>query len=290
MPLPNFLIIGAQKSGTTSLRYYLQEHPEISLAPKETHFFDDRDNTFNFGVEYYSRLFEESGDANAIGEVTPCYIYAKQAPERMHQTIPNAKLILIMRNPVDRAYSHFWKNIKNGKETHSFNEAIQLEKERIDRNFWHRMHYSYRDRGIYYEQIERYLKYFPIQNMRFLIFEEFTQDSNSALQSIYQFLDVDDNFQSTRTNIVKNKAAISKSKLLFRLAKGHYHFPSGVELFIKKSRFKSLIMWVNKKFNIQEFDYPPMDRNTRQRLLELYRLPNDRLSELLGRDLSIWEK
>ena len=115
MVLPNFVIIGAQKSGTTSLSYYLQEHPEIYVYPKEIHFFDDRDGTYEHGLEFYSGFFAESQGAKAIGECTPCYIYAEQPPERMYEAIPNAKLILIARNPVDRAYSNYWKNIKNGK-------------------------------------------------------------------------------------------------------------------------------------------------------------------------------
>ena len=285
--LPNFIVIGAQKSGSTSLRYYLQEHPDICLYPKESHFFDD-ETKHVFGVEYYERLFDDCCGDKAIGEVTPCYIYAQMAPGRMYETLPGAKLILIMRNPIDRAYSHYWKNIQNGREVLTFEDAIGKENERIGIDNWHMMNYSYMNRGIYYRQIERFLEHYSIQNMLFLLFEEFIQDVNGTLQEIYGFLGIDSQFSSTRIKEVKNKAKMSKSKLLFRLAKGDYESPKIIKKIMYASRVQYLLRLVNNKINVKEIEYPQMDLDIRQWLLDFYHRPNLRLGKLLNLDLSIW--
>lgn len=288
--LPNFLIVGAQKSGTSSLNYYLQEHPEIYMHPKELHFFDDRDGTYNQGLGYYGSFFNETEKQKVVGECTPCYMYAADAPQRIHSVLPDVKVAFIMRNPVDRAYSAYWKNIKNGREKYSFEDALAYEKKRIEINRWHRLQFSYISRGFYYEQIERYMTLFQKENMLFLLFEDFIAKPQEILNRVYKFIDVDSELENKRVNEVRNFATMSKSKILFQLSKGQYPLPALLDYLLYKTPMHRIIKAVNKKINVKKFNYPPMKPETRKRLLDQYGPSNEKLSKLIGQDLSIWSK
>src|SRR5436305_9139790 len=178
--LPDFLIIGGQRCGTSSLYYYLTEHPGIiSASTKETHFFDE---SFSKGIEWYRAQFPSSFQKMYVtnvlkrdfltGEGTPYYILYPHAPRRTFATVPQVKLIALLRNPVERAHSQYWIEVKAGFETLSFVEAIKTEQERIagelekmlqDENYYgHSYRYfSYITRGIYVDQIQNLLRYSP---------------------------------------------------------------------------------------------------------------------------------
>src|SRR5437764_7156012 len=114
-PLPNFFIIGAMRSGTTSLTRYLNAHPDVFVAPgKELHFFDQR---FDRGLDWYRDCFERAAGQRAIGEATQSYMYDAEAMTRLAVTVPKARLLAILRNPVDRAWSHYWLNRALALET-----------------------------------------------------------------------------------------------------------------------------------------------------------------------------
>lgn len=174
MVLPNFIIPGAQKSGTTALRIYLAQHPEIFMANKEIHFFDNDEN-YKKGIEGYEKFFDGWKGEKAIGEKTPNYLYYEKAPERIYKLLPDVKLIFVLRNPVDRAYSHYRHNVRIGQETLSFEKAIEKEEERI-KNPRLKKIYSYKDRGKYIIQIKRYAEYFPKSQMLFLLAEDLKDD------------------------------------------------------------------------------------------------------------------
>ncbi|HUE84637.1 MAG TPA: sulfotransferase [Vicinamibacterales bacterium] len=134
MKLPTFLIGGAQKSGTTTLHHYLSAHPDIFIPrrPQELHFFDF-DPNYVRGVHWYASHFTSATPAHrAIGQTSPLYLYAPDAPERIAALLPDVKLIFIRRNPVDRAFSHYWHAIKKGRKTLDFETALAMED--LDRN------------------------------------------------------------------------------------------------------------------------------------------------------------
>jgi len=152
--LPDFVIVGAMRSGTTSLCRYLSEHPRIFVHPdKELHFFD---LNWEKGHEWYESKFAAAPPDQLAGEATPIYMYLADTVERMASLIPRAKLVAVLRNPVDRAYSHYWQSRRRDHEPLSFAEAMEAEGARLATGgeYAHRYH-SYLDRGRYLSQLQR---------------------------------------------------------------------------------------------------------------------------------------
>ena len=165
--LPDFIIIGAQRCGTSSLYRYLSKHPDVTLNKiKEVHYFSTR---FFMGLEWYKTHFPKKG---FTGEGSPYYFFHPLSPQRIHEALPNVKLILMLRNPVDRAYSHFWHERRiNAEELPIFEWALDVEGVRLDGehdkiplhplyNSYFHIHGSYISRGIYYKQLIQWLKWF----------------------------------------------------------------------------------------------------------------------------------
>lgn len=205
--LPDFLIIGAQKSGTTSLYSYLGQHPQLMPSlKKEVHFFDGGLNSnvdnFNKGEAWYRSHFplNRNTDRKAF-EVSPLYIFNPLVPQRIAKLIPEVKLIAILRNPVERAISHYFHERRLGHESLSIMEALQKEEERLKpviakqdyKNDAFR-HYSYKSRGVYHEQIKRYLDYFPMNRILVMNSETLFKQPEDTLRRIFQFIGIDQEF------------------------------------------------------------------------------------------------
>ena len=190
----NFLIVGTQKAGTTALTQFLAEHPQICLAKtKEVHYFD---NDSLFGASYanhalYHQHFPDMAGYQCIGEATPIYMYWKAAPKRIHTYNPAMKLICILRDPADRAYSHYMMTRIKGTEYLPFSVAIRIEKIRRLRlpPRQHRF-YSYIDRGFYAVQIQRLFQYFSWNNMLFLKNEDLRFNHTATINRVCDFLGV----------------------------------------------------------------------------------------------------
>jgi hypothetical protein len=201
---PNFIIIGGQKCGTTSLYNYLTQHPCIYPAIyKEAHFFDNYYSSFKLGIHWYKAQFpsivyqyycKKVKKLEIItGEATPYYIFHPLAPKRVQKLIPNVKLIAILRNPVDRAYSHYYHSVKRGYETLSFEDAIEKEKKRLkDEKFsnYNHQHYSYLSRGIYVEQLKNWLALFPKKQLLIVKSEDLFIDPPSIYNKVIEFLEL----------------------------------------------------------------------------------------------------
>ncbi len=200
--LPDFLILGAQKAGTTSLHSYLMEHPRIAPAlVKEIHFFD-----YNYarGEAWYrahfpTRLAKWRGAFQLTGEGSPYYLFHPLAPRRVKQLAPRAKLIALLRNPVERAYSHYHHQVRLGLETLAFQDALDLETERLAGEFeklraapdyysFNYQNYSYCARGMYADQLERWFRYFPRAQFLILQSETFYRAPAAVLQRVLDFL------------------------------------------------------------------------------------------------------
>ncbi|MEX2132610.1 MAG: sulfotransferase domain-containing protein, partial [Acidimicrobiia bacterium] len=155
--LPTFLIAGAMRCGTTSLNAYLREHDEITVGqPKEVHFFDQN---YERGIDWYLQHFPGSDTAKAIGEATPAYLYFPEVAERIATTLPDVKILLLLRDPVDRAHSHYWHNRSVGREKLEFAEAIAawrefLDKHPTDKN-WSRVQQAIVDSEFATAEVER---------------------------------------------------------------------------------------------------------------------------------------
>jgi hypothetical protein len=190
----DFVICGTQKGGTTALDAYLSEHPDICMADKKgVHYFDNEEH-FSTGKPDYSKYhaaFSPKKKHKLLGEATPIYMYWNDSPKRIWEYNPNMKLIVLLRNPIERAYSHWNMERLRNADNLSFWEAIINEKERCLKALpeQHRV-YSYIDRGLYLEQLRRLWAYFPKDKVLILKNEDLKQKPDETLNYICEFLGV----------------------------------------------------------------------------------------------------
>ena len=191
MPLPDFIIVGAMKAGTTTLADYLRHHSEIYMPEEELHFFDARGgytDRWERGVKWYEKQFESADPSDICGEKTPTYSCLPSVPERIYQVVPDVKIIWILRNPVDRSYSNYWHAVRAGAEKLSFEEAVKQEDERIKENIWK----GYVRRSHYINQIDRFLEYFDRESMHFCLFANMKNNLVSLINEVTVFLGAGD--------------------------------------------------------------------------------------------------
>lgn len=266
--LPNFLIIGAPRAGTTWIASNIREHPDIYIPRiKEVHFFDRH---YEKGLDYYQSFFLHAAGKKAIGEATPEYLYLEEIAPLIKQHLPHSKLIVSLRNPVDRLYSRYW----NAKAKYPENRHLSFE-EKI------RQKPLFIQEGFYYDHLLRYYRYFPQDRILILFFDDIKKDPARLLKTIYEFLEVDSSFVSPlierRVNAASVKGALAKSRLLSLVARGLARFRA-----IKSATFVD---------RVNEGKLPPMNPKTRAWLVnEVYREKNNLLGQLIGKDLSEWNK
>ena len=225
-PLPDLIIIGAQKSGTTSLYAYLSHHPQF-LKPyeKEVHFFDGGldaavDN-YKKGQAWYRAHFplRRNGSDSKIFEASPLYIFNPLVPERMFDLLPHVKIVAILRNPTERAISHYFHEKQRGYESLPIMEALLGEERRMEEAIQSKdyknysfIHHSYKSRGHYKEQLERFFKCFPRQQFLIVTSEEFFHDQTNVLRKVTDFAGANSSFQvgdARPRNVAKNKEQVS---------------------------------------------------------------------------------
>lgn len=273
--LSNFLIIGSQKAGTTSLYRILKQHPQIFMAEKKEINFFFKDEEYARGVDVYATHFADCANQLACGEASPGYICHPKAPARIHALLPNVKLILTVRDPIKRAISQYWDNRRHLNEPLTFAQALDayLSDE------YHPDKIGYFSRGVYMRYIENYLKYFPRENLLILPFEEMVADPSSFYKRIFTFLDIDTDFSTEDFDEAFNPTEVWKNPFYQILIRKPHHQ--------KKipAKLRRLFYWGKK----MPFSAPPIDEISRKRLEEFYRPWNDKLREFLRRDLAGWE-
>ena len=268
---PNFLCVGAQKSGTTTLHDILTQHPDIYLPKqKEAHFFDIEDR-FSKGVDWWlENYFKNYNNEKIIGSITPEYLFYDKVPERIYDKLgKNIKLIFILRNPVKRAYSHYLMSLSRGYEKMSFEEAIQIEKERIQKDDFHFNHFSYLSRGFYYKQIARYLKLFDRENMLFLSFEnDIVKNIDTTVKRIVDFLDVDSyNFNSI---LKSNVATKPRFILLNKILNTSSIFKDIVRSILPNKKLREKIIKFLRSTNSENYNYKELNLDLHNEILERY--------------------
>ncbi len=229
---PNFLIIGAMKAATTSLYSYLKQHPDIFFPSiKEPMFFNNLHNKKyiikgvnkkkRIDFDDYYNLFKDVKNEKSIGEASPIYLYNKNCPELIKKHLPETKIIVILRQPVERAYSNYLHAKKSGREPlNNFEDAIKEESSRIKNN-WSPL-YHYKNQGYYFKQLSRYYKLFKSENIKIILFEDLTNNPICTTQEIFKFLKINHNFIS-KTNTKENIGGIPKGILGFILMKMRYY-------------------------------------------------------------------
>ncbi len=276
MSLPDFINIGAMKSGTSALRYYLRQHPQIYMPDFEPHYFD---REYDKPIQQYEEIFEEASEGELIGEKTPAYIYRPSVPKRIHNHIPNVKLIALLRDPVERAYSHYCQRLRAGEEELDFKEAIEKERERLEEgDIQEREEYSYVDRGKYHEQIERYLKYFDRDQVLILPSEDLRNNREKTLREILEFIGADKDFEFKS---LKDKGTGGLP-------------PFGLKFITKLATHPVIgqipILGRGLKFINTLGDKPPMNEEAREELIETFKPHNEKLKQYVDFDPSEkWE-
>ena len=296
MTMPNFLVLGTAKAGTTALHRYFIQHPEIYMSqPKELRFFPFENQQPNFrgpgdekwayitNLEDYSTYFSAGADYRVRGEAAPIYLYHARTPERIRHHIPHAKLIAILRHPTDRAYSHYLIMKRDGYEPLNFREALVAEDQRVAANWSPNRHY--RRRGFYTQQLQTYFDMFKSEQIAIYLYDDFVRDPLRFMQTIFRFLDVDDTFVPDMSERYNESKLLRSPALHDFLAERR---PS-------KDLLKPLIPFrIRKRIkhhrNSRNLAKPPLAPELRRHLTEGYRDDIRKLQDMLQRDLSHWLK
>lgn len=210
----DFIVAGAQKCGTTALHYFLEQHPQIALPDKqELHFFDDED-LFMKGANYdlLHGRFKPTRDSIVAGENTPIYIYWKPSIERIWNYNKQVKLLVLLRNPIERAFSHWNMQRERGYETLDFLDAVRAEPDRQrEASPLQSRRFSYVDRGLYSEQLERVFKFFPREQVKVMKFENFRKDQPGIMRSVFDFIGVEPlkNIRNKERNLISYQREIT---------------------------------------------------------------------------------
>ena len=304
--MPDFLIIGAAKSGTTALYHYLNQHPQVYMSPeKEPRFFalegqrpDFRGPADHRGInrcrftsaEAYSELFRGISAEKTAGEASTLYLYSPRAPENIARHAPEAKLIAVLRNPVDRAYSAFTFMLRDSREPlDDFSLALADEQRRIAENWG--PEYHYRQRGFYYPQLKRYFEKFGRERVRVYLYDDLMEDPGSVVRDMFRFLEVDEAFEpdmSARHNVsgVPTSKALQRAYLFLR---GSSPLKSAIKALLPagmRRRAYSRALHSVQSRNLSKA--PPLPPRMRQELTEAYRDDILKLQGLIQRDLSKW--
>ena len=297
--LPNFLVVGAAKSGTTALYHYLNQHPEVFLTPiKETNFFALKDKEISFNgpgddkgihrrtiteIGDYHNQFMNVTDEKAVGEICPLYLYSKDAPKNIKEHIPEVKIIVILREPVARAFSAWVHLTRDGREHLSFEEALADEPRRIKENWaeiWH-----YKEESKYYNQLKRYYDSFPKENIKVVIYEDFKKNQMRVYGEICNFIGVKSSFVPNMS-AKHNTGSLSNSRFL-------------TLLFMKKNIFKTFFKIIFSPFlraKIKNFlsdsnviGTPIISKDDKKELKLLFSKDVCKLEELINIELKDWK-
>jgi hypothetical protein len=289
MSLPNFMCVGAGKSGTTSLHDILKQHSDIFLPEeKETTFFRD-DKKYDQGIAFYkTKYFSRYRGEKAIGEIDPSYMFYEQVPRRLFEQLGGEiKLIFILRNPVDRAYSHYLMSRRRGYESEEFPRALSLESERIRRGGFEKEHFSYASGGLYATQIKRYLQYFRKENMMFILFEEdFIQSRMQTIIKLLNFLGVD--YMPLNIDIKSNFARMPRSEILRDLLVNR-SFRRVLRIVFPFRRLRDKLLSSVSELNLRPFLPKPVELELKRLLADKFFLNEiTELEKIIDRDLTIW--
>jgi hypothetical protein len=311
--LPNFFIVGAPKAGTTSLYYYLDQHPSVYMSPiKEPNYFATEIRIGNIGPQWqgwaqkendslrkylsgpmrekrfgglvsnssdYLKLFQNVSGEKAIGEASVCYLWSKTAAQNIASATPSAKIIMVLRNPVDRAFSQYKQAVACGLVGRSFREHIRISLNSKSDKF--EVLNPFLEYGLYYEQVKRYTDLFRAQNLRIYLYDDYRNAPENTLADSFEFLEVDPEFSPDMSERHLDTRVPRFIWISYMLRK------CGVWPLLKRAAPATLRPGVRKLVsrNGQSLEIDPADRAF---LSDYYREDAARLSTLIQRDLDAW--
>jgi len=270
---PDFIIVGGMRSGSSSVRDFLSKHKDTTVLNHEGNYFNVIEN-YQKGKEWYKKQFTKKGgtDVTFWGEKTVDYSLFPYIPQKIYKFNPGVKLIWIFRNPTDRTYSNYLHEFRIGNERFSFKYALKNEDKRIITN----PYYGYKKRSIYHEQVERFLDYFTLDQMHFIVFEEMIKNWVSEMNALLEFLELE-RFVDERPVFV-NKTVLPR-------------FPKTLYCYNKIFQNKNIIwrfLWIINNYEVQP-GYPPMDPSIRKSLFEYFKKHNEKLKNLINCKLHYWK-
>ncbi len=296
---PTFLVVGAAKSGTTSLYHYLNQHPKIYMSPiKEPYYFSFIGKKPAFTGPYdeklnkeriittrsaYERLFAGATTEKALGECSNSYLYFPESAINIKAAIPECRIIIILRNPIERAFSHYRQVYSFGHESLSFEDALEQQAERR-RNNW-RWHYQYVDQGMYYRQVRNFYHHFKSDYIHVALIDDLQRNPAAFMQGVYAFLGVDDQFMPSFEK--HNVTLRTRSVVLRRLTHERNALRTVLRRILPKFWREKIASAVNL-MNYRKTEQVEMLPETRQRLREIFREDIELLAAYIGRDLSHW--
>jgi hypothetical protein len=267
--LPTFLIVGAPKAGTTSLALWLADHSDVYMAPeKELYYFG---YNFDRGLDWYRAHFAGATSEGAVGEATPWYLYSADAAAHMASVVPDARLIAILRHPVDRAYSHFWMQRWKMPSRKGFQHLVDRASGKAAAPT------RFLDVGLYLPQLQRMCDHYPRESLLILLFEDLASDPQGTFSRVCEFIGVNPGEPPASVGRAFNRGGTYRSDRIHRRMKR-------ADLWRRSPRLARAIVRLNRA----SASYPPMEPEARRVLIEWYAEHNDALGEWLGRDLSAW--
>ena len=292
---PNFICPGAARSATTALYYLLIQHPQVFLPSiKETRFFS-RD--YEKGLSWYERqYYADVKDETAIGDISPVYLIDERCPERIYETLGSkVRLIFMLRNPVERAYSHYCMLRHHQFEDLSFEKAIvRNERDRIAKslkNYNHEYGFQYLKGSSYSQTIQRYLRYFQPDRIKYVVFEEFISDMKHHLFDILSFIGLHDRYEF-ELDVYTNPRTVAGFSKINQLFYRNSLIQKARDLIQLKTGWKtqSLLKKLKTALLAEHMSQAPaMDENVRKHLYNYFEGETMRLEVLLGKDLSMWK-
>lgn len=289
---PDFIGIGTMKAASSWIYSCLTEHPDIcDRVKKEIHFFDHPHN-YRQGIEYYLSHFRNCPPKKLKGEFTAKYMFFPEVAERIHEHLPDGKILVCLRDPAERAWSHYRFGVQT-KGVYSlyndFREALDKEEELLGL-------------GYYYKQLKRFFDLFPRENIMVLIYEEVKKAPLSSIQNIYEFLGVDSSYRpahafsrihdTSSIQVQFRLPALNRTLYAVRVRIGRY---SGIARSLRRmgvdKKLKKIINQnkIKTKSEDAKEDVPTMKEEDRKYLQEAYSRDIEKLEELLNKDLSIWK-
>lgn len=291
--LPNFIIPGAVKAGTSSLYYYLRQHPEIFMPEnKEPHHFAPA-KWCGIAVpdrREYEQMFSDVRQEKAVGEASTGYLYYPESPGLIHAAIPDCKIIAILRNPVDRAFSGYCHEVREGLETVSFEEALAEERKATRFIRGGEFSFNYIKQGYVHTLLEKYLTLFSASNVHICFFEDLLANTDELMCSIFRFLGVDENFRGD-WSYRYNPSGMPKYPWLHQLLDGENSARKPLAWLASHlipARVGNPLWHKVRDWNILNGPSIRMRRETRLMLEALYADEICRLEQLTGKDLSHW--
>ena len=272
--LPTFVMIGAAKAGTSSIQEYLAEHPQIFMPPLKPNFlaFDGDGSPGDYPIrtfEAYAALYENAAGYAAVGDVSPACLGSVRAADRTAEVLPEARIIAVLRNPVERAFSGYLMQVRSGKEQRDAAEAFRGDAVFVDG-------------GFYYERLRRFYDRFPRERIQVHLFEDFGADTLRVMQDMFAFIEVDPTFRPS-VDVRHNVGFAPRNKAL-----AAFTARRDVRRLARRVIPRAARPLARRALKLNAAPPPSVPASLRREMSDVYREDIERLQGLLDRDLSHW--